>query len=121
MTLNGTPRQPLPFDDQAEPAHGTVGLGDSSRAATAILVPFLLSESTRLRRRPSARNAACEEAPSGQDHSHGVLPYRKAAGEDGSFVIHGDSPLLPAPSQRLPQHFLLCHGLTDRNGPPHSA
>ena len=80
----------LQFDDEADPAPlGTVSVGNSSGAATAILALFLLCELSRLRRRPAACNTACEEATSGQHHSHGVLPYWKAAGEDGSSVIHG--------------------------------
>ena len=64
-------------------------VGNSSRAATAILALFFLCEPTRLGRRPSAYHAAYEEAPSGQNHSHGMLPYWKATDEDGSSVIHG--------------------------------
>jgi Competence-damaged protein len=80
----------LHFDDEANTtAFGTVGVGNSSSTATAILVLFLPCKLTRLRRRPAACNAACQEAPSGQYHGHGVLPYWKAADEDGSFVIHG--------------------------------
>ena len=80
----------LHFDNQADTGPlGTVGVGNSSRTATAILALFFLCEPSRLGRRPSAYNAAYEEAPSGQDHSHGVLPYWKATDEDGSSVMHG--------------------------------
>ena len=81
-------RQPLHFDNEADAASlGSVG--NSSGAATAILALFFLCEPSRLGRRPSAYHAAYEEAPSGQSHSHGMLPYWKAADEDGSFIIHG--------------------------------
>jgi hypothetical protein len=99
---------PLPFDEQANAASGTVGVSNSGRATTAILAPFFLCKPGRLRRRPSACNAACEEASSGQRHSHDVLPHGEAANEDGSSVIHGGLPsCLPVPSQRLPQHVRL--------------
>ena len=80
----------LQFDNKADTAPlGTVSVGNSSRAAIAILAPFFLCEPSQLGRRPPAYNAAYEEAPSGQRHSHRVLTYWKAADEDGSFVIHG--------------------------------
>jgi hypothetical protein len=81
-------RQSLHFDNEADAASlGSVG--NSSRATIAILALFFLCEPSRLGRRPSAYHAAYEEAPSGQSYSHGVLPYWKAADEDGSFIIHG--------------------------------
>lgn len=101
----------LHFDNQADTGPlGTVGVGNSSRAATAILAFFFLCEPTRLGRRPSPYNAAYEEAPSGQDHSHGVLPYWKAADEDGSSVIHGRSPFVStrAVQEASPAHPLAC-------------
>ena len=96
-------RQPLDFDNEADATpHGAVGISNSSRATAAILPLFFLCEPSRLSRRPSACNAACEEAPSGQRHGHSVLPYWKGADEDGSSVIHGGHhSCLPAPSKRL--------------------
>jgi hypothetical protein len=89
-----TVRSPsLYFDDEADAAPlGTVHVGNSSRAATAILALFFLCESSLPGRRPSACNAVYEEAPSEKRHGHGVLSYWKAADKDGSSVIHGRCP-----------------------------
>src|SRR5262249_12217903 len=109
--------EPLNFDYQTEKApHGTVGVGNSSRSATAILVLFLHCKSGRLSRRPSAGHAACVEAPSGQRHSHSVLPYWKGVDEDGSSVIHGClHSCLPAPSKRLPRRLYQLDALPDQS------
>lgn len=112
------PFWPLHFEDQADAApHGTVGVSNSSRTATAILALFFLCEPSRLRRRPSACNAACEEAPSGQRHSHGVLPYWKAADKDGRSVIHRKSPVL---STGHPFGMTLGCALVSRHFPSHA-
>jgi hypothetical protein len=80
----------LVFDDEADEAPPrTIGVGNGSRAANSILALLFLREPSRLWRRPSACNAANEETPSVQRHSHGVLPYWKAADEDVGSVIHG--------------------------------
>src|SRR5512145_2121634 len=61
-TADHRPPQPLIFEDQADAApRRTVGVSNSSRAATAILVLFFL----------------CEPSGLGGDHRHVMRPARK--------------------------------------------